>query len=83
MKVADGFIAELTYGENVNWYRNSVAAGGCVVLHHGREYTVTRIEPCSTERGLGAYPAPFRLILKSGRRREFRVLRTGPAARPG
>jgi hypothetical protein len=30
-KAPEGFIAELTYGENVNWYRNVVAAGGCVV----------------------------------------------------
>jgi deazaflavin-dependent oxidoreductase (nitroreductase family) len=78
-KVADGFVAELTYGENVNWYRNCVAAGGCVVISHGREYAVTRIEPCSTERGLDAYPEPFRLILKAGRRKEFRVLLTDTA----
>ena len=31
-KVPEGFVAELTYGENVNWYRNAIAAGGCVVL---------------------------------------------------
>ena len=41
VKVPEGFIAELTYGENVNWYRNVVAAGGCLVLHHGHEYRVT------------------------------------------
>jgi deazaflavin-dependent oxidoreductase (nitroreductase family) len=82
VKVADGFIAELTYGENVNWYRNSVAAGGCVVVFRGREYTVTRIEPCSRERGLNAYPALFRMILKVGGRKEFRLLGTGPAATP-
>jgi deazaflavin-dependent oxidoreductase (nitroreductase family) len=83
VKVADGFVAELTYGENVNWYRNTVAAGGCVVVNHGREYTVTRIERCSPERGLSASPAPFRLILKAGGRKEFRLLRTGLAAKPG
>lgn len=83
VKVADGFVAELTYGESVNWYRNCVAAGGCVVVHRGREYTVTRIEPCGTERGLDAYPAPFRLILKAGRRKEFRLLRTDPTVSPG
>jgi hypothetical protein len=81
VKVADGFVAELTYGENVNWYRNT-AAGGCVVVFHGREYTVTQIQPCSRERGLNAYPAPFRLILKAGGRKELRLLRTSPAATP-
>jgi deazaflavin-dependent oxidoreductase (nitroreductase family) len=74
--VPEGFIAELTYGENVNWYRNIVAAGGCVVVHHRREYRVTQIEPCSAEHGRGAYAAPFRLILKAAGRNEFRLLRT-------
>jgi hypothetical protein len=83
VKVTDGFVAELTYGENVNWYRNSVAAGGCVVVHHGQEYTVTRIEQCSPERGLDAYPAPFRLILKAGGRKEFRLLHIGLSATSG
>jgi deazaflavin-dependent oxidoreductase (nitroreductase family) len=83
VKIAEGFVAELTYGENVNWYRNSMAAGGCVVVHHGREHTVTAIEPCRPERGLNAYPAPFRLILKAGGRKEFRLLRTGTAVTPG
>jgi deazaflavin-dependent oxidoreductase (nitroreductase family) len=46
VQVPGGFIAELTYGENVNWYRNIVAAGGCVVVHHRSEYSVTHIEPC-------------------------------------
>ena len=76
VQVPEGFIAELTYGENVNWYRNIVAAGGCVVVHHRREYRVTHIEPCSAEYGRGAYAAPFRLILKAAGRKEFRLLRT-------
>jgi deazaflavin-dependent oxidoreductase (nitroreductase family) len=78
VQVADGFIAELTYGENVSWYRNTVAAGGCVVVHRGMDYRVTRIDPCSRDRGISAYPAPFRLILKATGREEFRLLRTDP-----
>lgn len=34
--VPEGFIAELTYGEEVNWYRNIVAAGGCELLIEGQ-----------------------------------------------
>ena len=75
-RVPEGFIAELTYGENVNWYRNIVAADGCVVVHHRVEYRVNHIEPCSAERGRGAYPAPLRLVLKAAGRNEFRLLRT-------
>ena len=75
-KAPEGFIAELTYGENVNWYRNVVAAGGCVVVHHRVEYRVTTIEPCSAERGRNAYPVLFRLVLKAAGRNEFRLLRS-------
>ena len=83
VQVPEGFIAELTYGENVNWYRNIVAAGGCVVVHHRREYRVTHIEPCSAEYGRGAYAAPFRLILKAAGRKEFRLLRTAKSQAAG
>jgi deazaflavin-dependent oxidoreductase (nitroreductase family) len=72
----EGFIAELTYGDSVNWYRNVVAAGGCVVVHHRVEFRVTAIEPCSAERGRDAYPNPFRRILKVAGRDQFRLLRT-------
>ena len=73
--VPEGFIAELTYGEDVNWYRNVVAAGTCVVVHHGAEYRVTSIEPYGAEPGRGAFPAPFRGVLKALARSEFRLLR--------
>lgn len=75
-RVPEGFVAELTYGVQVNWYRNIVAAGGCVVVHRRREYDVTQIEPCSTEYGRSAFPVPARFILKAARRDEFRLLRT-------
>ena len=75
--VPEGFIAELTYGEGVNWYRNIVAAGGCIVVHRRREYRVDRIEPCDAARGRDAYPVPFRQILKATGRAEFRLLRVG------
>jgi deazaflavin-dependent oxidoreductase (nitroreductase family) len=74
--VPEGFIAELTYGDKVDWYRNAVAAGGCVVVQHRKEYTATHIERCSPDRGRSAYPRPFRQILKAAGRTEFRLLRT-------
>jgi deazaflavin-dependent oxidoreductase (nitroreductase family) len=75
-RVPEGFVAELTYGDQVNWYRNIVAAGGCVVVHRRREYRVTGVEPCDAARGRDAFPAPARLVLKAMRREEFRLLRT-------
>jgi deazaflavin-dependent oxidoreductase (nitroreductase family) len=72
-RVPEGFVAELTYGPSVDWLRNIVAAGGCTVLYRGREYTVDRIEPCSTEDGLRAYGNPLAVMLRL-LRREFRRL---------
>jgi deazaflavin-dependent oxidoreductase (nitroreductase family) len=74
-RVPEGFVAELTYGEKVDWYRNVVAAGGCTVVYGGNEYRVTAIEPCSSDRGRNAYPTPFRQVLKAIGRKEFRLLR--------
>lgn len=75
-RAPEGFIAELTYGEDVNWYRNIVAAGGCVVVHHRVEYGVNHIEAVGAALGRSAFPPPFRSILKATGRREFRLLRT-------
>ena len=74
--VPEGFVAELTYGDKVDWYRNIAAAGGCVVVHRGNQYRVNGIEPCSAEHGRRAYPTPFRQILRATARSEFRLLRT-------
>jgi deazaflavin-dependent oxidoreductase (nitroreductase family) len=78
--VPDGFIAELTYGENVNWYRNIVAAGGCELLVHGTVHRVVAVEPYPVDAGRRAFGMPARLILKVLRRHEFRLLRTGGSA---
>lgn len=73
-RAPEGFVAELTYGENVNWYRNIVAAGGCVVVHHGVEYRVDQISRCSAERGRSAYPFPFSVVLRVANRTDFLLL---------
>jgi hypothetical protein len=75
-RTADGFVAELTYGDDVNWYRNVVAAGSCVLIHHGTEYQITSIELLEPGAGRTAFPRPSRMVLKMLDRREFRLLRT-------
>jgi hypothetical protein len=82
-RVDGGFVAELTYGTGVSWYRNVVAAGRCVVVHRGSEHRVDRIEPCSPEAGLAAFGYPAALILRLLRRREFRFLHEAAACTPG
>ncbi|HEU4850330.1 MAG TPA: nitroreductase family deazaflavin-dependent oxidoreductase [Terrimesophilobacter sp.] len=74
--VPEGFVAELTYGENVNWYRNIVAAGSCELLVRGVLHRVSAIEPYPVDAGRRAFGFPARLILSLLRRHEFRLLRT-------
>ena len=82
-RVPQGFVAELTYGAGVSWYRNIVAAGGCVVVSGGREYRVDRIEPCDPAVGIRAYGNPAALVLRLLHRREFRLLHVGVAGKEG
>ena len=75
-RVPEGFIAELTYGEDVNWYRNIVAAGGCEVFVDGKWHQVSAIEPYSSEAGRDAFGYPAKLVLQVLQKHEFRLLRT-------
>jgi deazaflavin-dependent oxidoreductase (nitroreductase family) len=59
----DGFVFELTYGPEVDWYKNVVAAGGCTLLWHGKNYAISAIEPLETTAGRAAFPQPFRFLL--------------------
>jgi deazaflavin-dependent oxidoreductase (nitroreductase family) len=74
-RLGDDFVAELTYGPDVAWYRNVVAAGGCRVVVGGVEYVIDRVEVCPAEVGLTAFGEPAAAVLRLLRRREFRVLR--------
>jgi deazaflavin-dependent oxidoreductase (nitroreductase family) len=69
--VEGGFVVELTYGDDVAWYRNTVAANGCVLVVGGVEHVIDGVEPIPAEQGLAAYPAPQRAILRVLRRRHF------------
>jgi deazaflavin-dependent oxidoreductase (nitroreductase family) len=73
-----GFVAELTYGPGVAWFRNVVAAGRCTVIDRGTEFEIDRIEVCDTATGLRAFGNPAALVLRALHRREFRLLRIKP-----
>ena len=76
-RVPEGFVAELTYGPGVNWYRNITAAGRCVVVFRGKEHRIEQIETYPTDAGIRAFGFPAALVLRLLRRHEFRLLRTG------
>lgn len=68
----EGFVIALTYGPNVDWYRNMLAAGGGTVFWHGKLYTVGKPEPIDAGAALPAFPALFRLIFRTfGKHEEF------------
>lgn len=75
-----GFVIALTYGPQVDWLRNLLAAGGGTVFWHKRLYTVGKPEPIEAHTAVPAFPAPLRLIFRTfGRREEFvRVKSSGP-----
>jgi deazaflavin-dependent oxidoreductase (nitroreductase family) len=64
MPISGGFMAALTYGPEVDWYRNVLAAGRCEILWHGKEYAIDDITPVDRETGLAAFSFPFRPILR-------------------
>jgi len=75
-RVPEGFVAELTYGEDVSWYRNIVAAGGCELVVGGVTHRVVAVEPYPSDAGRRAFGLPARVVLRLLRREQFRLLRT-------
>jgi len=73
--VRDGFVAELTYGPAVDWHKNVLAAGGCTLIRHGREFAIDKIEPLDAPAGLAAFPLPQRLVLRLLGRTHFELFR--------
>lgn len=73
--VEDGFVIELTYGHDVDWHKNVLAAGGCTVIWHGKEYVIDKIEPLDTETGRAAFPLPQQLILRVLGRQHFEKMK--------
>src|SRR5689334_1639095 len=51
-RVSDGFVVVLTYGPDVDWYRNVVAAGHCEVVWHGKEYKIVGVKPIDKQTAL-------------------------------
>ncbi len=72
--VNSGFVFALTYGPEVDWYRNVLAAGHGTIVWHGKEYAIEQPETLDVKAGVRAFPFPERLILSLlGIRHFFRM----------
>ena len=60
----EGFLIALTYGPQVDWYRNVLATGGGTIYWHKRLYTVGQPEPMAVQTALSLFPQPEKLILR-------------------
>ena len=62
--VRNGFVFALTYGRDVDWYRNVLAAGQCDLRWHGKDYQLAAAESLGPAAALPAFPLFFRSILR-------------------
>ena len=64
--LGNNFIMPRTFGEDAAWYRNVLAAGGCVVTYRGKDYTLVEPEVIDYAAAAPAFPRyerlQFRLI---------------------
>lgn len=62
-RIADGFIVPLTFGEGADWYRNVLAAGGCVVEWNGVMYPLVGPEIIDRATAQSAFSPLERMLL--------------------
>jgi deazaflavin-dependent oxidoreductase (nitroreductase family) len=60
----NGFVIALTYGKNVDWYKNVAAKGGCSLRWKSKDFQLVHPVFIDREIGLMAFPAPFRSGLR-------------------
>lgn len=77
--VPSGFVIELTYGPDVDWHKNVLAAGGCTLVWRGKEYVINKIEQLDTKTGLSAFPMSQQLILRLAGRKHFEHWKSLPS----
>jgi deazaflavin-dependent oxidoreductase (nitroreductase family) len=77
--VRGGFVIALTYGSDVDWYRNVMSAGGAIMRWQGKEHAVGKPEPLASKVAMPLFPLPLRLILRLNHTEEFVLVRNKPA----
>jgi len=71
--LGDGFVIAVLYGEaaKVDWVRNVMGTGRCILKTAGQEYELERAEIISASQALPAYPPLFRFVYKLQGTSEF------------
>src|SRR5215470_15487420 len=83
----DGFLVALPYGDDVDWCRNILAAGRCMLRRDGVEHELVAPEVVDSEQALDKLPrwlpAFFRLFALNARKMRYLRLRrnAGPVVR--
>ena len=75
-RIKGGFLIALTYGADVDWYRNVMAAGGGVLRWHNRKYAIAKPEPVDASKAMQRFPLPMRAILRLNNTEDFVQVRS-------
>jgi deazaflavin-dependent oxidoreductase (nitroreductase family) len=78
---ADGFVIPLTFGKRTDWFRNVLAAGGCVIRWNGAEYPVVEPEVVDWATARAACYPVERILMPLIGIEQFVQLRHAPASR--
>ena len=73
--IKDGFLFALTYGPEVDWYRNVSAAGRTALRWQGRTYRIENPKAVGRRSALPAFPLPLRAMLLLLGTRHFVVMK--------
>ncbi len=76
MPEVKNFIAALTYGQQVQWYKNITAAKYCTIVWHKKTYAITAIDIISPKEALQAFPQHLRKILQIHGTKDFIIMKT-------
>ena len=60
--ITNGFVIALTYGKEVDWYKNVMAKGSCSLKWKNKEYSLINPEFIDQETGVMAFPTLFDLF---------------------
>lgn len=62
-RTADGFIMALTYGKDIDWLKNVLAADGCKLYYKRTWYALKNPKLMDQQNGLPYFPYPEKAIL--------------------